>query len=156
MATKTITRSAAVAATYAVLTVVLAPVSYGPLQFRVAELLKPLALFAPEFALGFAVGTGMANLLSPFGPWDFIAMPVVDALAGYVCWRWRRYPVLALLVQAMIIAVGVAVFPLGFGGGLSPVVTFLPVLVSQVALLLLGWFTVWKPRREWVLWALRS
>jgi len=50
MTIKTVTRAALVAAVYVVLTVALAPLSFGPLQFRVSEMLKPLALFAPWFA----------------------------------------------------------------------------------------------------------
>jgi len=145
-----------VAAVYVVLTVALAPVSYGPLQFRVSEMLKPLALFAPWLTGAFALGTGLANLWSPFGPWDYIAMPLVDALAAWLCWKLRARPLVALCVQAVIIAGGVAVFPLWFGGKIAPWLTFLPVLASQAVILFGAWFIAWRPRREWVEWRLRS
>jgi len=156
MKTKMITRAALVAAVYVVLTVVLAPISYGPLQFRVSEMLKPLALFAPWFAWAFALGTGLANLWSPFGPWDYVAMPLVDALAAWICWKLRAYPAPALCVQAVIISVGVAVFPLWLGGKVAPWLTFLPVLAAQLVILLGAWFIVWKPRREWVRWLFKG
>jgi uncharacterized membrane protein len=156
MATKTVTRAALVAAVYVVLTVVLAPLSFGPLQFRISEMLKPLALFAPWFAWAFALGTGLANLWSPFGPWDYVAMPLVDALAAWLCWKLRARPVTALLVQAAVISVGVAVFPLWLGGKIAPWLTILPVLASQIIILFGAWFIAWRPRREWVEWRLRS
>jgi len=67
-------------------------------------------------------------------------MPVVDALAAWMCWKLRARPVAALLVQAAVISVGVAVFPLWFGGKIAPWLTILPVLASQIIILLGAWF----------------
>src|SRR5207302_1250246 len=41
-----------VAGAYAVLTLLLAPASYGPLQLRFAELLKPLVIWEPHLTRG--------------------------------------------------------------------------------------------------------
>ena len=155
MATKTIARCGVVAAVYVVLTLVFAPMSFGPLQFRVSEMLKPLALFHPFFSVSFALGTGISNLWSPFGPWDYVAMSVVDAFAALLCWRYRRWPWLAVGVQALIVAAGVATFPLGLGGGLPVQATFPAVLVSQLVLLLGSYAIIWKPRKEWLCYILR-
>ena len=76
-------------------------------------------------------------------------MSLVDMLAGWVCWRLRRWPLTALLVQAALIALGVAVFPLGFGGGMPVQVNVLPVFVSQAVILLAAYYLAWKPRKEW-------
>jgi uncharacterized membrane protein len=143
-----VVKCGAIAALYVVLTVALAPLSYGALQFRVSEFLKPLALFAPWTAAAFALGTCIANLFSPFGMWDYVAMPLVDAIAALVCWRLRRHPLLALVIQAGVIALGVAIFPLGLGGGLPVLPSFISVCVSQVVIFLAAWFVIWKPRRE--------
>lgn len=128
-----------IAAAYAVATIALAPISYGPLQFRIAGLLKPLALLSPIMGLGLAVGVALANITSPFGAWDFVAMPLVSYGAALVAYRLRRWPWLAMVVQAAIIAVGVAVFPLYLGGGIPiwPTVAF--VFASETALYLLGY-----------------
>ena len=145
--TKGIAVVAVTAAMYVILTVALAPISYGVVQFRLAELVKPLALFHPVFCLAFGLGTFLSNLFSPFGPWDWAAMPVVDMVAGYVCWLLRRRVNLALLVQALIISAGVALFPLGFGGRLPFWPSFASVLVSQVILLVAGYHIVWRALR---------
>ena len=152
---KDITRSAATAALMAIITLAIAPIAYGPFQFRVSGMLKPLALFAPWASLAFALGTGIANLWSPFGPWDYIAMPLVDALGAWLCWKLRARPLLALGVQTAIVAAGVALFPLWMGGRIPPLATFPAVFVSQAAIVFLGYFLLWKPRRAWFEWRLQ-
>ncbi len=144
MSVRRIVQAGILAALYFLLTWVLAPISYGPIQLRVAELLKPAALFSPVFALAFGVGTAISNLPSPFGFWDYAVMPIVDACAAYLCWRLRRWPLLAVTVQAAVSSVGVAVFPLRLGGGIPiwPTVAF--VLVSVLATALAGYFIIWR------------
>ena len=55
---------AVVAALYAALTVLLAPISYGPLQFRVSEALTVLPFLMPGTIWGLAVGCFLANLIT--------------------------------------------------------------------------------------------
>lgn len=56
--------SAVVGAAYAVLTVALAPISYGALQFRLSEALCILPYFIPGTAWGLAAGCCIANLMT--------------------------------------------------------------------------------------------
>lgn len=142
--TRIIVYSAVLAATYVVVTIGLAPLSYGPIQFRVSELLKPAALLHPAFALAFGVGNGLANTLSPFGWYDYVLMSVVDGSAALLCWWLRRWPWLAVVIQAIVISTGVALFPLGMGAQLPFVPTFASVLVSELTLLCVGYAVVWR------------
>ena len=57
-----LTVNAVIAALYAALTIALAPISYGPLQFRVSEGLTPLPFLMPGSVLGIAIGCVLANL----------------------------------------------------------------------------------------------
>jgi len=148
METKTIAKCGVVAAMYVVVTIALAPISYGPIQFRVSELIKPLALFDPEMALAFALGTGISNIMSPFGPWDYIVMAVVDGIAAFACWKLRKYPWLSLVVQSLVISIGVAVFPLWLGGGISPILTFPGIMLSETVILLAAYAIIWRPRTQ--------
>jgi len=67
-------------ALYAALTVVLAPVSYGPVQVRVAEVLKPAIFFWPlEGTIALVIGVIAANLFSPIGISD-----VIQAVPGVI------------------------------------------------------------------------
>ena len=57
-----LTVNAVIAALYAALTIALAPISYGPLQFRVSEVLTALPFLMPGSVLGIAIGCVLANL----------------------------------------------------------------------------------------------
>jgi uncharacterized membrane protein len=141
---RTVVTTAVIAALYTVFTLALAPISYGPVQFRAAELLKPLALYNPIFALGFGLGNFFANLGSPFGAWDFVVMPLVDIGAALLCWQLRRWPVPAVTIQAIVISAGVAIFPLGLGGRFPVLPSFLAVLLSELIILVLGYLVIWR------------
>jgi uncharacterized membrane protein len=142
--TRRVARVAIVAALYAVLTVVPWGISYGPLQFRVSEVLKVLVLFDPWLALGIGIGTFFANLLSPFvGPWELAWMPFTDMAGGLLAWALYRFalrgrwPVPPMIVYALTTgaAVGLMLWVLGFGSGgfwLTAGVVAVPELVILV------------------------
>jgi len=135
--------AAVMGALYFVMVAALAPVSFGVLQFRAANVLKALAVCRPEFALGFALGDLFANQASPFGVWDWGVMPVFDLLGALVAWwlrgvRVRGLPWLSVVGQSVIIAVGVATFPLRLGGGFPWLASFVSVLVSSLAVIGVG------------------
>ena len=77
--------------------VAVAPLSYGPVQFRISEALKALVLVQPWLIPGIMAGTFVANLFSPYvGPWELIWMPLTDGLGGLLAWwigrRWSDQP----------------------------------------------------------------
>ena len=61
--TRRIVISALIAAIYALGTVALAPISYGPIQARVSEVMVLLAYFDPFYIVGLTVGCFLANIL---------------------------------------------------------------------------------------------
>lgn len=68
--TRALARAGIIAALYAALTYVFAPVAYGPLQVRPAEALCILPIFFIEAIPGLFVGCALANLLSGYGLYD--------------------------------------------------------------------------------------
>ena len=72
LATKSMTRIALFAAVYAALTIALAPISYGPVQFRVSEAMTVLPALFPEAAPGLFIGCFIANLFGGNGALDVI------------------------------------------------------------------------------------
>ena len=60
--------SAAIAALYAALTLLLMPISYGNLQCRVSEALTILPVLLPEAVPGLTVGCLIANLIGSATP----------------------------------------------------------------------------------------
>jgi len=61
-----------VAALYAALTIGLAPISYGGVQFRISEVMTLLAFINPMYIGGLTLGCFLANLASPLGIVDVI------------------------------------------------------------------------------------
>ena len=82
----TIAVSAVVAAVYAALTVVLAPISYGPVQFRASEALTVLPFLMPGTVWGLFVGCILANLYTG-SVLDIVFGSLATLLAG-LCTAW--------------------------------------------------------------------
>ena len=61
-----------IGAAYAALTMALAPISYGPIQMRVSEVLCVLPFFLPCATWGLFIGCMIANLISAAGVWDVV------------------------------------------------------------------------------------
>ena len=59
----TLVYGAAIAAIYVVLTMVFLPISFGPIQFRISELLCVLPYFTPAAIPGLFIGCLLANFL---------------------------------------------------------------------------------------------
>lgn len=72
---------ALIAAVYAVLTMSLGFMSYGIMQFRVAEALCVLPFLFPYASWGLVAGCLLANLLSAYGPLDVVFGTLTTLLA---------------------------------------------------------------------------
>ncbi len=133
-----------VGALYVVLSLLVAPLAFGPVQFRLGEVLKPLVIKYPVTIPAFALGVGLVNLFSPVaGGLELILMPLVNLVGGVLCWFVARRvrgmvgTYVASLLFALIIAAGVATV-LHFAAGLPYLVAFGSVAASEVVLLFLG------------------
>ena len=73
---------AMVGAVYAALTMMLAPISYGNVQFRVSEALCVLPFFLPETAVGLCLGCALANTISAAGGLDIVFGSLATLGAG--------------------------------------------------------------------------
>ena len=133
-----------IGALYVVLSLAVAPFAFGPLQFRLGEVLKPVVIKYPATIPAFAVGVGLVNLFSPLaGALELILMPAVNLAGGALCWfvaRWVGGAIgtyAASILFAVIIAAGVGAV-LHFAAGLPYLASFASVAVSEVVLLLAG------------------
>lgn len=88
--TKNIAFSAAIAALYAALTLLLQPISFGAFQFRISEALTLLPVLFPQSILGLSVGCFIANLLGSPTPWDVIFGTLATLLAALATYNLRR------------------------------------------------------------------
>ncbi len=133
-----------VGALYVVLSLLVAPFAFGPVQFRLGEVLKPLVIRYPVTIPAFAVGVALVNLFSPVaGGLELVLMPAVNLVGGVLCWSVARRlggavgTYAASVLFALIIAAGVATV-LHFAAGLPYLVAFASVTVSEVILLTVG------------------
>ena len=70
--TSRLVKTALIAAIYAVLTIILAPISYGPVQFRLSEILVLFAFIDPIYIIGLTLGCFLANLFGGLGIMDLV------------------------------------------------------------------------------------
>ena len=88
-----LTSSGVIAALYIALTLLLAPVSFGPVQFRISEMLCVLPAFSAAGVYGVTVGCLLANLLGGAAMPDVVfgtLATLLGALATYILCRPLR------------------------------------------------------------------
>lgn len=79
--------SALIAALYAGLTFILIPISYGPVQFRVAEALTLLPFCMPEAIPGLFIGCMLSNFWGGFGLIDVVLGSTATLIAAWLTWK---------------------------------------------------------------------
>ena len=111
--TRSLVRAGLIAAIYVVLTLIFQPISFGAIQFRVAEALTLLPILTSDAVPGLFVGCVIANLLGG-GVWFDVVLGSIATLLAALCTRkFRARPPVA------------AIFPTIFNGLIvGPVVYF--------------------------------
>ena len=97
--------AAVIAALYAALTVVFAPISYGAVQFRVAEALTLLPVLLPQAIPGLAVGCLVSNLIGGYGIWDVVLGTLATLIAAVWTYKLRKNVWLAAIPPVVVNAV---------------------------------------------------
>ena len=93
---KFIAESAIIAALYAALTWLFAPISYGPIQFRISEVLVLLVVLNPKYAISLIIGCFVANTTSSLGWYDMVFGTLATTLAIIPMIFVRKMPIAAL------------------------------------------------------------
>jgi len=117
--TKSLAIGGVIAALYATLCIAFAPISFGPVQFRVAEGLTVLPYFSWVAIPGLFIGCAIANLFSPFGILDVIVgslASLIGALGTYIVGRKIKNRPLAIGLAPLMPAVANGIL---IGGMLS-------------------------------------
>ena len=102
MKLKYLLQASAIAAIYAVLTILLAPISYGPMQVRISEALTILPCFTPAAVPGLFVGCLVSNLLGPYGIIDVICGSAATLIAALLSYFLRKHKWLVPLPQVIV------------------------------------------------------
>ncbi len=128
---------AAIAAVYVALTLVFAPISFGPVQFRISEALCILPYFTPAAVPGLFIGCLLANLLGSAAVLDVIfgsLATLIGALGSYAV-RKNRY-----LVSLPPILSNVVLIPwvLRYAYGSPDMIGFMMVTIGIGEILAVG------------------
>ncbi len=115
MKVKFLATSAIIAALYIAITLVFSAISFGQVQFRIAEIFNHLVAFNPRYFVGVVLGVGISNaLFSTIGVMDLIfgvghsviTLGIFIAICKFVKNIWARLVINTLLftVTMFIIA----------------------------------------------------
>lgn len=87
---KKLVTTSLVAAIYATLTLVLGAISYGPIQFRVAEIMVLLPFIKKDYIWGLTIGCFLANIIGPYGVPDIIFGTTATFLSVYAVYMTSK------------------------------------------------------------------
>lgn len=106
MKTKEISLIAVIAALYAAMVIVLAPISFGPVQLRLADVLIPLAaIFGLPAVYGVTLGAFVANAYWFMSPIDVVFGALANLVAGYIIFRYKDNLVPASAIASVEIGI---------------------------------------------------
>jgi len=106
MKTKEISLIAVIAALYAAMVIVLAPISFGPVQLRLADVLIPLAaILGLPAVYGVTLGAFVANAYWFMSPIDVVFGALANLVAGYIIYRYKDNLVLASVIASVVIGI---------------------------------------------------
>ena len=117
--TQFLTEAAAIGAIYVVLTLLLAPLSFGEVQIRFSEALTSLPFFTPAAIPGLFIGCIIANLLGGAIPVDIIFGSIATLIGAVFTYKLRNSnrflaPIPPIAANAIIVP-----FVLRFGYGVN-------------------------------------
>ena len=121
-----------IAALYAALTVALSPISFGPVQFRVAEALTLLPFFMPEAIPGLFIGCFLSNLAGGLGLIDIIVGSAATLLAAWLTFKMPNIW-LAAVPPVVINALAVGTY-LGIITGTPVIYSIIYIGISQAVI----------------------
>jgi uncharacterized membrane protein len=137
---KDIAIGAGFAAVYVALTYALVPLSYGPIQFRISEILMLFPFWNKRFILPAIIGVAIANLFSPLGAIDIVT-GVVIAVITYTTIIWIRNKVADVILYSLLCGILVGL-EITYVDKTPYIINFLTVTAGQLGVCLLGLFVI--------------
>lgn len=105
--TRMLAQASVIAAAYAALTMLLQPISFGIVQFRVSEALTILPVLTPAAIPGLFVGCLLSNILGGFGWVDIVFGSLATLMAAWLTWllrkRWWLAPVPPIVINTLVV-----------------------------------------------------
>lgn len=142
-----------IAALYVALTLVLAPVSYGAIQFRLSEILVLLCFFNKRYAIGLTLGCLIANIFSPTAVLD-IPFGTLATLIACIGIMFSKHLLVAIafpvVVNAFIIAGELYFF------GEPYWLSVLTVGAGELIVMIIGYFVIMMIRNPKLLKVIKA
>lgn len=121
--TRQITQAALIAAVYAVLTLAFIPISFGLVQFRIAEALMLIAALTPAAIPGLFIGCILANLFGGLGIADIAFGSLATLLAALATYyAAKRMPAGMSRIKPFLLPIPTILFNGIIVGGYLPFV----------------------------------
>lgn len=124
-------KAALIAAIYAVLTIILAPISYGPIQFRISEILVLLAFINPTYIIGLTLGCLLSNIFGGYGLPDIIFGTLATFLSVSAISLTAKY-MKDNMISLIIASLWPTIFNAIIIGWMLSVVIELPMLLTMI------------------------
>lgn len=102
-------KQALIAAIYAALTWALPNLSYGPIQFRVSEIMTLLAFYNPVHIIGLTLGCAIANIFSSLGAIDIIVGTLASFLALFAMSKVKNIWLASIMPALSAILIGLEI-----------------------------------------------
>jgi uncharacterized membrane protein len=129
---KKIVNLSAVAALYAIFTLITTPISYFGIQFRFSEILVLLVFFRKDYALSIIIGCFIANLVGPLGILD-ITLGVLQTIIAVLLISKSKNLFLSALYPVITMPIIALELHLAINLGLMEPVPFWILLVTTMA-----------------------
>lgn len=153
--TRSLAKSAIVIALYLMLTLLVAPVAYGPVQFRISEILNYLGLYHRRYIYAVTIGVFLANFYQN-GLVDMIVGSLTTLVSFYVSlWLGKqlirlnnryhffkgnpellRYVAMAIVFATFCFTIAAMLVMIGAESAFWPV--YASIFVSELIVMLLG------------------
>ncbi|MBE6054424.1 MAG: QueT transporter family protein [Clostridium sartagoforme] len=129
--TSRIVKAALIAAIYAVLTIILAPISYGPIQFRLSEILVLFAFIDPIYIIGLTLGCLLSNIFGGYGIPDIVFGTLATFLSVSAISITAKY-IKSYTISLIIASLWPTIFNSIIVGWMLSVVVDLPLFLTMV------------------------
>ncbi|MEM0020981.1 MAG: QueT transporter family protein [Fervidicoccaceae archaeon] len=123
-----------IAGGYAALTIMVAPIAYGPIQARISDILLSLPFsrrFGLKGVIGLTVGAFLSNLASPYGAYDMVLGTLANFTSSLLVYASRKLPFPLRISLVTGIALGIAAVDFIIGYVLLGLIYQVPLLYGM-------------------------
>lgn len=143
MNVKTLVVNAILAAMYIAIALLMQPLVFTNIQFRLPEIFNHLIVFNKKYIYGIVLGVFITNLFSPLGIYDLvfgvgqsvIALLITIALARFIKGNWQRMILNTIIFTFTMFIIAIE---LNLALSLPFLLTWLTVAIGEFVVMIIG------------------